>query len=1176
MANPTVATAKVKIGPDFAGFNQAFGVEMKKHFGNFASRQLAATGQDLTQAISMPILNFFKDGLKVASDFYTTIGELSGIMAETTNQTYKEFSENTVTFMKDGKVATDTFVKGLREIARESKFSIDEMGQASTSLARTGIKSQQEMLDILQTSQKVAAATREELVPTTEAMRTLSQVFNTGSGLLEMKHIGDVMTTVMSSANLDLATFMEGMKRAGPVAQSLGMGIEETASSVAVLANVGFKGSTASTALKNAMIRLRSDTPAVTEILDKYNIITENADGSSRGLADVLLDMNKKGMTTVETFKVFGQIAGPAMASLMQEKNIKGIKELTENMENMQGVTDRLYDRLKETPEFKMEAVASNFEELKLTVVDGVFPAFASGLDTVNDGITSFVGMFQDLPQPMQQFAVAAGLAVASAGPLAIVFGKLGQSAGIIGPAIKNLLPSFGLLFFKMASGAEQASLAIAGLSRRMQAAALLRVPTYGAASEGASKLIKALSVPGIATGKIAQGFSKISSSLLRLSTSGPALAGVALAVAAIAYAWKKASDNEQKSVDLQKKVSDMMFENLSRNEDSRKTSAEEFYTLIKDQDNALGEILSSGDYKKGLEKMGITYDELSKKLSKGGYEAVKLLIELGKLTSAETDSFWEKALDPILSDDTTDSVARFNEATKQSNIDLINNAGKYRDELASTKKTLESLAKANPTKDNMETIATNLGANLRGVDLEEFKKAYKKNGQEILEYDQKTGLALLSSGKVSQQYLSDGLRKHVEDQNLVYIDGIGQIKDITLATSEDIKNMTVADVRAQIAINEELSKALEEVGKNQAALGVGLNPSGLEGLGPKSLKIAGDINAVIASGGNLMEHLPTIATMVGVDFETAFDIANAKINQFKEAIDRVRQTIPTLSSVMGSFTEEDTPSLEKAMQRLTDKFTQQAGIQAKLKELISIGGGEFATLWKTLSAMSPEEQISLGIDKLDFTDAEVVAKLRDMQTGLEGAMTTFGAEAVGNITAGAEAEAGKGITFLDPIQKAFADLSKEIEDSPIEPVVSPKIDPAAIARWNSILSSIRNAESILPYGPPNPNAPGAWLSGITGRASGGPVWPGLRSSVNELGREGFVNSKGEFSMLPNTSSMKFNEYGTVIPAHMVGNSRGGVNINNNINVNGVSMQEIVEYQTALEQSQMRRMGGGL
>ena len=138
---------------------------------------------------------------------------------------------------------------------------------------------------------------------------------------------------------------------------------------------------------------------------------------------------------------------------------------------------------------------------------------------------------------------------------------------------------------------------------------------------------------------------------------------------------------------------------------------------------------------------MGITYDELSEKLAKGGYQAVKLLAELGKLTSAETDSFWEKALDPILSDDTTDSIARFNEVTKQSNIDLINNAGQYRDELLSTKKTLESLAKANPTKDNMETITNNLGANLRGVDLEEFKKAIEKCTR-ALELNPKIGRA--------------------------------------------------------------------------------------------------------------------------------------------------------------------------------------------------------------------------------------------------------------------------------------------------------------------------------------------------------------------------------------------------------------------------------------------------
>ena len=196
MASPVVGTAKIKILPDFAGFNQAYGNEMKKHFGNFASRQLARTGQDMTNAISKPIFNFFKDGLKVASDFYTTVGELSAIMAEKTGESYSKFSSNQVSFMKDGERVKDSFVSGLREIARESKFSVDEMGQASTALARTGMRSQQEMVDFLAVSQRVAAANREELVATTEEMRTLSQVFNTGGGPEAITHIGDVMTTV--------------------------------------------------------------------------------------------------------------------------------------------------------------------------------------------------------------------------------------------------------------------------------------------------------------------------------------------------------------------------------------------------------------------------------------------------------------------------------------------------------------------------------------------------------------------------------------------------------------------------------------------------------------------------------------------------------------------------------------------------------------------------------------------------------------------------------------------------------------------------------------------------------------------------------------------------------------------------------------------------------------------
>ncbi len=1190
MASPVVGTAKIKILPDFAGFNQAYGNEMKKHFGNFASRQLARTGQDMTNAISKPIFNFFKDGLKVASDFYTTVGELSAIMAEKTGESYSKFSSNQVSFMKDGERVKDSFVSGLREIARESKFSVDEMGQASTALARTGMRSQQEMVDFLAVSQRVAAANREELVATTEEMRTLSQVFNTGGGPEAIAHIGDVMTTVLSTSNMDLATFTEGMKRAGPVANALGLSIEDTASSIGVLGNVGFKGSTASTALKNAMVRLRSDIPNVTEVLKKYGIVTEDAEGKSIPLVNVLEQMHDSGLNTSDAFKVFGQVAGPAMAALLTPSNIERIKLLTENMEDMQGVTDRLYERMKETPEFKIEALSSNFEELKLTVVDNFFPAFSSGLDTANNAVTTFISMFQQLPEGLQKVALAMAAAVAAAGPLAIVFGKIGQSTGILKAALPNLAISGGNALRALAGKAENASVALNLLGRKSMVSGLL---STGSALSGMKSSIGGLAVNG------SKALKGISEGLLSIASSGPAMMAIAVTIAGLGYAWYKSNEEAKKVQQLQDTFSKQSLENMSRNAEDRKTASEQYLALITEDSNTLGEILHSGDYQTAMKEMGLTYQELADILARGGVKATETLTNLGRTMQSVTDSFSEKYLvGGLTADDIADSLERYNSAAKEANNEAINNAGIYEKDLKKFYENVKNIAMKDGNEANreLELVRDGQMASKEKGALQKagknWEKEYKKYGvvqayktmedgtlKAVKNGSKEADAWMKMTGKISQTWLNQQIDGYLKKNNLIYTQSLGIVKDITSASGDEIKKLSVEQIQAQMMASEEVQTSMADLAKTQASLNIGKNITGFEELSTAEAESLPIINSLIASGRSLSDSMAYLQNITGISLPRAIELSNLKLEQMKGYIDRAKQSLPQLGNVMSTFTEENPPTMAKAIDALSKKYLDFATAQSKMRQLLQFNGGEFTALYEELATLPADQQLQL-VKNLEFTPDQL-ATLREQQTALITAKTTAGAEGVMGAAAAAAANNGAGVTLLDPISKAFSDLSKEINDSTMTPTISPQLDPAFVGYWNVVTAKIKSLDPIT--APSNlANLEAGWSApsgtggiGNFGLASGGPVWPGLRTRVNELGREGFVDSAGRFSMLPNASSMRFNEYGTVIPAHMVGN-RGGVTVVNHNNISGVTAQEVAEYQSSLTQAQVRRLGGGL
>lgn len=1185
MASPTVGTAKVKILPDFAGFNQAYGAEMKKHFGNFASRQLAATGQDMTNAISKPLFGFFKDGLKVASDFYTTVGELSAIMAEKTGESYGKFAANQVTFMKDGQQVKDSFVSGLREIARESKFSVDEMGQASTALARTGVRSQQEMIDFLSISQRVAAANREELVATTEEMRTLSQVFNTGSGPGQISHIGDVITTVLTTSNMDLATFTEGMKRAAPVANALGLSLDDTASSIGVLGNVGFKGSTASTALKNAMIRLRSDIPNVTEVLNKYGIETEDAEGKSIPLVNVLEQMHDSGIDTSEAFKVFGQVAGPAMAALLTPSNIEKVKLMTGNMEEMQEVNERMYERMKETPEFKLAALSSNFEELKLTIVDTFFPAFSSGVDGVNEKLTGFIAMFQELPGPLQKFAIAASVALAAAGPLAIVFGKIGQSSKILRTALPNLAISGGNLLFAFAGKAELAAVALKSLGERALASGLA---STGTALGGMKTSLGLISNAG------AKGMRAISESLLTIATSGPLLTVAAAGVAALGYAWYKNVQSQEEISGMQDDFAKKSFDNLSRNITERKSLQEQMMESIQDDKDHLGKIIQTEDYQKVMKELDITNQELGAALGKGGADAIDMLAKIGTRVHETTRSFGEDINDDItefmswdlelggtdLYTDMNDSIDRYSDATKKATLDLINNAGEYRDEIIGVLESYDKNAKANPTAENMLPYLFHGSAS--DVSADKLIKAYKVANGKLIEVakDSKEATEFLAVGdNINPQGRYQAAYDYLTDSGLILSKQFGVMRDIMSSSAVDIKNLTVEQIQAQIMMSEEAQQAQAELTKNQNSLGIGANATGFEELSTSEREALPIMNALIASGQDLGQSLSYLQKMTGITVPRAIELSNLKLDQMKHYIDVARQSLPQLGSVMSTFTEENPPTMAKAIDSLSKKYLDFATAQSKMRQLLQFNGGEFTALYEELATLPADQQLQL-VKNLEFTPDQL-ATLREQQTALITAKTTAGAEGVMGAAAAAAANNGAGVTLLDPISKAFSDLSKEINDSTMTPTISPQLDPAFVGYWNVVIAKIKSLDPITAHSN-LANLEAGWSApsgtggiGNFGLASGGPVWPGLRTRVNELGREGFVDSAGRFSMLPNASSMRFNEYGTVIPAHMVGN-RGGVTVVNHNNISGVTAQEVAEYQSSLTQAQVRRLGGGL
>lgn len=1153
----TIATARVRILPDFSGFNQDFGEKLKKNFGNFASRQLAATGQDLSFALTRPILGVFTDGLKVASSFYTTIGELSAVAGES----IQKYANANVLAMKDGIRQNSTFIKSLREIARESKFSVQETGDAATALARMGVKNQQEIIDFLTVTNMVAAANREDLTATTEAVATFANVFNLPKNIRNISHIGDVISTVLTSSNQDLQTFTEAMKRAAPVSNVLGYSIDDTASAVSILANLGFKGTVASTSLKNGMVRLQSSLPKVVNTLSKYGIAVKDNEGKSRRFTDILLDISKSGMTMSEQFDIFGQIAGPAMASLTSGGNIKNIQYMAKQMDQLRNKTGQLYNAMKETPEFKIEAVKSNFEELKLTLIDNLMPAVSSALTKTNGLITGMIRGFSTLPGPMKNAIQAALLFAASWGPVFIVLGKIGQASGIVGSALRNLfigpVQFIGALAQKSAMGIYIASDAIGNMATRL-----------GQAGLGAS---------------ISSTGTKMAMFIENSKMLPPVLAAVVVAVGAAVYVWKKHNDELAKVTKAQEEFTKSALENLGKPGDSAKTSVGVITDILMDETSQLGKIVNSPHYKKAMRGMGMSVQDLAQDLDAGGIRAEIALRRLGANANMFNDSAWIRGLKAfnLVSDDTKASLDRFNNMFTDMNRTLITKGGAGKDAVLKIQKDLREAAKADPTLDNM-VVRRYSYFNMRPKDaadkLKAFKAEAKKRQWQIISIDKETQEVLYRSNTINQQWLFQATQEKLRAQGYIFTETMGFIQNLANATGTQIQQQTAASLQANIEQLAEYKDQLDALRKGQGELGIGPSMASMVseyGLG--SVKLSQMLNAAMLTGQDIASRLGVMSKATGIDIDTIIGYAQYKMDLLKGAMERVKSAFPTMGDAMAKFGAEDVPTLNTALDSMIAKYDEFSRSQQTLTSLIQFGGGQFTTLYEHLSTLDPS-QINQIFSGIDFNSPASIAKLTELQNKLSEAMGRAGAAGRARILAETTANGGLGVLFTNPIDKAMQDIRDKVNGTELRPTINPRIDPGAVGRWNSFVSAVRSLNpvpaSVAATGAPRaPNIPSRKGHTIPiGRAGGGPVWSGLRSRVNENGREGFIGMDGQFSMLPNRSSMRFGSPGYVVPSNRLRGS-GGTTIYNSIYVPGVHMEEVVRYQTALEQAQLNRLG---
>ncbi|WP_091226810.1 phage tail tape measure protein [Microbacterium sp. 3J1] len=291
-------------------------------------------------------------------------------------------------------------------------FSATEAAQAIEELSKAGVSTADILSGGLTGALDLAAAGGVGVAEAAGIAATALKQFNLNGS--DMAHVADLLAAGAGKAMGDVTDLSQALNQSALVAKQTGLSIEETTAGLSAFAAAGLLGSDAGTSFKTLLQSLTPTSSAAAEAMEKYNLQAYDAQGNFVGLSEYAGKL-KEGLSglSVEqqnaTLKtIFGADAVRA-ATVLYQQGAEGIDAWTE------AVDDQGY--AAETARVRLDNLKGDIEALGGAFETALIDTGSTANDTLRamvQALTGLVGIYNDLPAPVQASVMALGGAAAA------------------------------------------------------------------------------------------------------------------------------------------------------------------------------------------------------------------------------------------------------------------------------------------------------------------------------------------------------------------------------------------------------------------------------------------------------------------------------------------------------------------------------------------------------------------------------------------------------------------------------------------------------------------------------------------------------------------------------------------------------------------------------------------
>ena len=242
----------------------------------------------------------------------------------------------------------------------------------------------------------------------------------------QLGRVNDVLAMAASKSNTSVSELGQALRTAAPAANAVGMSIEQAVAALGGLANAGFKGAMAGTALKMMLVKLTSPSKEAAETLAQLGVSVLDSEGNFRGLIPILKDLAGTNLGLAEAASIFGEEAAAAAIALIGQA--REAEKLTGKLLLAKGAAEEMARVMQDNLKGAITRLESSIEGFWMLIggpMLGSAEMMVVALNLVMDAVNGLLQTVDPFGAYLAGFIEIVGVLVAGLGGLLFVVGSL-------------------------------------------------------------------------------------------------------------------------------------------------------------------------------------------------------------------------------------------------------------------------------------------------------------------------------------------------------------------------------------------------------------------------------------------------------------------------------------------------------------------------------------------------------------------------------------------------------------------------------------------------------------------------------------------------------------------------------------------------------------------------------